>query len=78
MPRDTDALCTFKVNALIDCLTALLESINLILVVGHLFTHPQNYIVPTCINKWDIPHYPSPIYRYSYINARALLHKIYY
>ena len=65
---NADELCTFKVNALIECLTAviLLENIDLILV-GRAFiylTHCALYKM-NIWNIWCIPNNPSPLYGYS-------------
>ena len=56
-------LCTFKVNALIDYLTAVLESINL---QGIYLPHPQNSIAPTAHEHVDNPN--------SILNVRQFLH----
>ena len=55
-----------KLNDLIECLTAILECIDLILVGRACINHPQNYITPTyCelhkMNMWGIPSNPRPI-----------------
>ena len=68
VPSDTDEICTFKVNALIESLTVILESINLI-VQGICLPHPQNYFPPTVhYIKW---YSQIPIPSYSCINART-------
>ena len=46
MSPDADELCTFKMNALIECLTAILEGIEIILVGRALIYPPTKYTAP--------------------------------